>query len=707
MKKFELFAASAIAVVLALPAAAQDAAPQPAPSAQSGNSQEPDIIVTATKREQTLLDTPVAVSVTSAQTIQQAQIRDLIDLQSVVPSLRVAQLQSSANTNFIIRGFGNGANNAGIEPSVGVFVDGVYRSRSAAQITDLPNLKRIEVLRGPQSTLFGKNASAGIISIVTAEPSFDFGGSAEASYGNYNAVVLKADITGPISETLAFSLAGNYNRRDGYVRDENLHQDVNNRNRYGFRGQLLFQPSSGVKFRLIADYDKVDENCCAVANIIDGPTGNVVRALGGKLDSQNPYSYRVYNNKLSTNNVKNYGVSLQGDFDLSKNLTLTSITSYRGVKLRTDQDSDFTSADLIATNANRTDIDTFTQELRIASNFDGPFNFLLGGFYFNEKIKVEDDLITGTQFRPYVSALISAQTGGAFNAASLETQLAPFGVRPGSFFAAGQGLFDKFKYRDHSFSIFGQADYEIVDGLTLTGGFNYTDDRKRVSSDVVSTDVFSALDFVQIGWASTLSGLGVNPANPASVGAFAQANPAAYAQIVAGSQNPATNPLLALRQLQFLPQFEQDAGQLFVSGLAEEIPFFMQNQMFGRVYQPLDVDSFLVQILQFGYFYLVRRFVFESIINIVLKVDNVPYRYTCQFLKGNLDIAYITFLARLDLFFQVVVHQFVQVLYVFLYGSSVDFLVCFQQQFEEIKESGIQFHKVSVLVYDFLFDEYF
>lgn len=147
--------------------------------------------------------------------------------------------------------------------------------------------------------------------------------------------------------------------------------------------------------------------------------------------------------------------------------------------------------------------------------------------------------------------------------------------------------------------------------------------------------------------------------------------------------------------------------RLLISGLAEEISFFVQNQMFGRVYQPLDVDSLFVQILQFGYFYLVRRFVFESIINIVLKIDNVPYRYTCQFLKGNLDIAYITFLARLDLFLQVVVHQFVQVLYVFLYGSSVDFLVCFQQQFEEIKESGIQFHKVSVLVYDFLFDEYF
>jgi len=141
----------------------------------SGNA----IIVTATKREQTLQETPVAVSVTSAETLEREQIRDLKDLQAVVPSLRVGQLQSSTNTNFIIRGFGNGANNAGIEPSVGVFVDGVYRSRTASQIGDLPDVQRIEVLRGPQSTLFGKNASAGVISIVTNEPSFTLKGGAE------------------------------------------------------------------------------------------------------------------------------------------------------------------------------------------------------------------------------------------------------------------------------------------------------------------------------------------------------------------------------------------------------------------------------------------------------------------------------------------------------------------------------------------------
>src|SRR3546814_5606343 len=175
---------------------AQDAAaPADTGTAIDDSDYGNDIIVTASKRSQTLQDTPVAVSVTSAAQLEDAQIRDLIDLQTAVPSLRVSQLQSSANTNFIIRGFGNGANNAGIEPSVGVFIDGVYRSRSAAQIGDLPNVERIEVLRGPQSTLFGKNASAGVISIVTQKPQYEFGGSAEVTYGNYDAITVRGNVT--------------------------------------------------------------------------------------------------------------------------------------------------------------------------------------------------------------------------------------------------------------------------------------------------------------------------------------------------------------------------------------------------------------------------------------------------------------------------------------------------------------------------------
>ena len=133
---------------------------QTAPAAAEPDQETEVVIVTATKRETPLQSIPVAVSVTSADTISKAQVRDLNDIQTLVPSLRVSTNQSSTNATFIIRGFGNGANNAGIEPSVAIFIDGVYRSRAGASIGDLPNLQRVEVLRGPQSTLFGKNASA-------------------------------------------------------------------------------------------------------------------------------------------------------------------------------------------------------------------------------------------------------------------------------------------------------------------------------------------------------------------------------------------------------------------------------------------------------------------------------------------------------------------------------------------------------------------
>jgi len=504
-----------------------------------------EIIVTASKREQTLQDVPIAVSVTTAETIERAQIRDLIDLQTVVPSLRVGQLQSSANTNFIIRGFGNGANNPGIEPSVGVFIDGVYRSRSAAQIGDLPNIARVEVLRGPQSTLFGKNASAGIVSIVTREPQFEFGGNVEASYGNYDAMVFKGDITGPISETIAFSVAGNYNRRDGYARYVNLGIDANNRNRYGVRGQLLFEPSDALKVRLIGDFDKIDEVCCVVANFFDGPTGGAVRALGGRINSNQPFSYDSFANFPSTNNIKNYGTSGQIDFDLTDTLSVTSISAYRAVRLFTNQDSDFTSADLIGDNRANTDIDTFTQELRLASNFDGPLNFLLGGYYFKEQIDIASQLLFGTNFRGYANLL----SGNGFAGAE-PTLRALFQIPTSTpaFGSAGLGRFENYDYRNTATSVFGQVDFEVIDGFTLTGGFNYTRDRKRVESNNSTTDTFSTLDLVEAG-----ARAGIPGSIPLPTGTiFPRTAPCPTPNTLPPGF---CNPFLGLRPLQFLPTF--------------------------------------------------------------------------------------------------------------------------------------------------------
>ncbi len=544
---------------------AQDESPQ-AEEAADDNV----IIVTATKREQTLQDVPISVSVTSAETIERAQVRDLIDLQTLVPSLKVGQLQSSANTNFIIRGFGNGANNAGIEPSVGVFIDGVYRSRSAAQIGDLANIQRVEVLRGPQSTLFGKNASAGIISIVTKAPQFEFGGGAELSYGNYDAIVARANVTGPIGDGVAFALEGNYNKRDGYIDVVNLGTKSNDRNRWGVRGQLLIEPSDSLKVRLIADYDKIDEICCGVANLVNGPTGAIVNALAGGTGviPNRPFSYDVYQNFESINKIKNYGASGQIDLDLSDSLSLTSISAYRVVRSNTNQDSDFSGADLIGNNANLTKIKTFTQELRLASDFDGPLNFLIGGFFFDEKIDIAANLTYGQDFRNYAAALIRPDlfalgVPGNVVVGGLEAQLAPFGVQPNSLFIEGQGRFENYDYKNRSFSAFGTVDFELTDRLTLTAGLNYTDDRKRVTTNNTSTDVFSRLDLSAIGFAGSLASFGVNPADPAAIGAFATANPAIFGAIVnsvrtncgTAANTTACNPLLGLRALQFLPQF--------------------------------------------------------------------------------------------------------------------------------------------------------
>jgi outer membrane receptor protein involved in Fe transport len=536
---------------------AQDTAPQ-----ASDEVDEDVIIVTATKREQTLQEVPVAVSVTSAAAIERAQVRDLKDLQTLVPSLRVSQLQSSASTDFIIRGFGNGSNNIGIEGSVGVFIDGVYRSRSAAAIGDLPNLKRVEVLRGPQSTLFGKNASAGVISVVTAAPSYEFGGSAELSYGNFNAIVAKADITGPISDNIAFSLAGGINKRDGYGTNLTDGSKTSERNRWYGRAQLLIEPSESFKLRFIGDYDKIDENCCFVGNILDGPTGNAIRAVGGKVNSGGIFSYSEYQNFASENKITNGGVSMQADYEMGS-LSLTSITAYRKSRAKTNADSDFTSADLIGQNRGDVDIETKTQELRLTSDFDGPFNFLLGGYYFDESINNKQALTLGKDFRNYANAL----AGGSY--IGLEPTIRALAGVPASaaqFGGQGQGRFEDWDYKNKAYSVFGTADLELTDGLVLTGGFNYTKDKKNLASNTVITDVVSAIDLVQVG-----ANAGLPAALPAgfvppggtalSSGLFPRINGCATVTNApaASGANPTRsgtcNPFLGLQALQFLSPF--------------------------------------------------------------------------------------------------------------------------------------------------------
>ena len=528
---------------VALPVALLMAATLPANAQDSGVIFE-EVVVTATKRETTLQEIPVAVSVTSAETIDQAQILDVQDLQSVVPSLRITQLQTTADTNFVIRGFGNGANNPGIEPSVGVFIDGVYRSRSGAAMSDLPKLERVEVLRGPQSTLFGKNASAGVISVVTALPDLDaFSGSAEVIFGNFNTTVVKGEITGPLSDTVAFSLYGSYNDREGYFDNLADGSDLNGRERYGVRGQLLFVPNDNTTLRFIADFDDIDENCCGTTNLLNGPTGAAIPLLGGANVPNQPFSRQTYLNFPAGNQIENSGISLQADFDF-ENSTLTSITAIRKSESDTDSDVDFTSAQLIASNPASTDIDTFTQEIRLTSSAGENLDWMVGGYYFDEEVDFTNGIFYGPAFRPYADAL----TGGT----TLSLIEGALSIPNGTFYQNGQGVLETMGQDNTAWSLFGTVDWFLTDRATLTLGLNYTDDDKDAFVSQANTDVFATIDMVAFGQGFIFQQLeAADPGNPVNL-------PTATALSTVScdvSPAPACNPFLALQPFQFLPQF--------------------------------------------------------------------------------------------------------------------------------------------------------
>ena len=480
-------ATAALMLPAALPALAQS----------SGMLEE--VIVTAAKRQQTLQEIPIAVSVVSAETIEQAQVLDIKDLQTLVPSLRVTQLQGSAQTNFIIRGFGNGANNAGIEPSVGVFIDGVYRSRVGSALADLPKLERIEVLRGPQSTLFGKNASAGVISVTTAKPDLTgFSGSVGATVGNYSQTIVRGDVSGPLSDNFGFSLFGSVNERDGYFDNLTLGTDSNDLDRWNFRGQLLWTPSDRMEVRLITDAEEIDEVCCGVANLVDGPTGGVVRLLGGDLVSNDPFAYGNYLDFDPRNEIETQGTSLHIDYDFS-NFTLTSITAFRTLDQFQSGDVDFTSARLILPEAGdfrNTEIETFTQEIRLASNGDGPLQWVAGAFYLNEEVIQDETFGLGPDFRAYVDTLLAA-AGAPGALGGVEAAL---GLPAGAIYATGTGnQSERYTLDDETLSLFVQFDYDLTDALTLTAGVNHTQSEKDASANVVNDNLFGALPLDALG----------------------------------------------------------------------------------------------------------------------------------------------------------------------------------------------------------------
>ncbi len=375
------------------------------------------IIITATKRATPLQDVPIAVSAVTGEQLKAAGVTDVRALQGISPSLVLTSSASeAAGTVARIRGIGTTGDNPGLESAVAIFIDGVYRNRNNVGLTELGEVERIELLRGPQGTLFGRNASAGLINVITKGPQDEFGGYGEATYGNYSQIRLAAGITGPlIADKLAVRLDGVFSKRDGFIDDVTTGRDFNDRNRWLLRGQVRFTPSDDISVRLIADYSDRKEQCCAAVTFVRGSTAALIEGLGGRLSAGGAAGSDPFDRFSATTpgisfqtNVKEWGVSGEVNWDFGAG-KLTSITAYRDWQATRGQDADFTSASIFERpdGGQFQSFKTFSQELRLnGTAFDDKLDWLVGGYYANEKLKLNDQLRYGSQYDNYASCLI-------------------------------------------------------------------------------------------------------------------------------------------------------------------------------------------------------------------------------------------------------------------------------------------------------------
>ena len=499
-------AASAAALAAALQAApgfAQSSAspaPQPAqraPAADVSQSAAPssvdEIVVTAQKRTQNLQDVPIVVTTVNRQLLQDTGVKDIKDLTVLTPGLLVTSTSSEASTTARVRGIGTVGDNPGLESSVGIVIDGVYRPRNGVSFGDLGDVDRIEVLKGPQGTLFGKSATAGVINIITAPPKFDLGVNAEFTASNYSGYGGAAEITGPLSDKIAASLYFADRQRDGFF-DVNTGpgprkaDEDTNRDFYTIRGQLLAKPTDTLTLRLIGDYSHRNENCCiaVITRASQAPVPNlangVVAALGGNDGNPNdPYARNAYANRPDTQRVRDRGVSLQADWEIGPG-TLTSITSYRNWKNTGGFDADFSTADidyLPDDDSNSTQFRTLTQELRYAGK-TGKLDYLFGGFYSHEKLRQNTEILVGNQFTPYLSLALSPLVEEREDPTFLQTGLT-FPFVGGVNYPANSGGADRFRQTDNTYALFTNDTLHLTDKLEFNLGLRYTIDDKGLN----------------------------------------------------------------------------------------------------------------------------------------------------------------------------------------------------------------------------------
>jgi iron complex outermembrane recepter protein len=470
MHRFSLLAGTALALstVPISPAWADQAEAPEAEAADSG-----EIIVTARRRAEAAQDVPIALTALSGDTLAR---QGAFSIQSVSQQAPTLQYTSSnpRNTALTIRGLGVsfGLANDGLEQGVGFYVDQVYNSRPAAAAFDLLDIERVEVLRGPQGTLFGKNTTAGAVNISTKLPSFSTEGEAEGSIGDHGFVQVRAAASGPIiADKVAFRLAVGKTFRDGFIRSTQSGRNVNDLDNLAVRGQLLWTPSEALRIRLSGDYALSDGDCCTQVFVRHGPTLRsanrqfpaLAAALGYAPPSPNPYDRLADADAPINARSAMGGLSLIADLDLGAS-TLTSVSAWRWWDWQPANDRDYTALDILRQSANPVQQDQYSHEIRLASTGDNRLDYTIGAFAYYQKLRGQNVTEWG---RDAAFWLLGTQTA---NGTAIPTNLLDGYITTSDAVSTIK-----------SFAGFGQLIWRITDTLTLTPGVRYTTERKTAN----------------------------------------------------------------------------------------------------------------------------------------------------------------------------------------------------------------------------------
>lgn len=448
----------------------------------SSDAATSDIVVTARQRPEDVEKVPIAVSVVGDEQLRRSYTVNTQQLSLLVPALNYSSA-NPRNTAFTIRGLGSSVvavsqANDGLEPGVGFYVDQVYHARPATAAFDFTDIERIEVLRGPQGTLFGKNTTAGAISITSKIPSFTPQMDAELSLGSDDFVQARASATGAlIGDSVAFRLSGLVTRRDGVIHNVRTGADQNGIGNQAVRGQVLFTPTTDFQLRLIADFTNFQSECCTQVYLRAAdvsPLRSATRQYAGSTGLAAQFGYappstNAYDRLTDIDaalgvDTNEGGVSAIADWKLGGIGTLTSVSAWRFWNWDAANDRDYTGIPVQITQHIPSRQDQVSQEVRLASNGDRRFGYVAGLYYFGQTITGRPISIYGPAAARY---LIGSSTGGGAAAVAVPTDLLD-----------GYGTDGRTRLRQDSYAAFGEATYRIVPSVTLGAGLRYTYETK-------------------------------------------------------------------------------------------------------------------------------------------------------------------------------------------------------------------------------------